>query len=95
MDEDEDEDDYGNDIFDQDHDTRYTETRIQREANERNMGETEWILTDKHHSDFMARAFPETLPLGNNVPHQIKVATIKMCHEKAAFDRIIHIVDNW
>ncbi len=82
-------------MFDNDRDQRYTETRLQREVYERNMDESERILTDQHHREFMARAFPDTLPLGDNVPHQTKVATTKMCRDKANFDRIIHIVDNW
>ena len=81
--------------FDDDCDERYTETRLQREDYERNMDESERIITDQHRKEFMARAFPATLPLGDDVPHQTKVATIKMCHSKADFDKIINIVDNW
>ncbi len=82
-------------MFDDECDQRYTETKLQREVYERNMDESERILTDQHRREFMARAFPNTLPFGDNVPHQTNVATIKMCHDKANFDRIIHIVDNW
>ena len=81
--------------FDDDCDERYTETRLQREDYERNMDESERIITDQHRKEFMARAFPATLPLGDDVPHQTKVATIKMCRSKADFDKIINIVDNW
>jgi hypothetical protein len=59
------------------------------------MDESEMILTDQHRREFMTRAFPDTLPLGDNVPHQTKVATIKMCRDKSDFDRIINIVDSW
>ena len=81
--------------FDDDCDERYTETRLQCEDYERNMDESERILTDQHRKEFMARDFPATLPLGDDAPHKTKVATIKMCRSKADFDKIINIVDNW
>ncbi len=59
------------------------------------MGGAERILIERHRAEFMARAFPPPKPIGKGVPHQVAVATIKMCHEKAAFDKIIYIMENW
>ncbi len=83
------------DIFEDDVDERYTQTTVQREAYERDMGAEERYITEQHRAAFMARAFPDTQPLGNDVPHQTRVAKIRMCRARADFEAIINIVDNW
>jgi hypothetical protein len=83
------------DIFEDDVDERYTQTTVQREAYERNMGAEEKYITEQHRAAFMARAFPDTQPLGSDVPHQTRVAKIRMCRARADFESIINIVDNW
>jgi hypothetical protein len=83
------------DIFEDDIDERYTQTTVQREAYERDMGAEERYITEQHRVAFMARAFPDTQPLGDDVPHQTRVAKIRMCHARADFEAIINIVDNW
>jgi hypothetical protein len=43
----------------------------------------------------MERAFPDTQPLGDDVPHQARVARIRICRARADFEAIINIVVNW
>jgi hypothetical protein len=50
------------DIFEDDVDERYTQTTVQREAYERDMGAKERYITEQHRAAFMARAFPDTQP---------------------------------
>jgi len=83
------------DMFEDDIDERYTRTTSQREAYERTMSAAEREMTEQHRIAFMARAFPDNADPLDNVPHQTKVARIRMCRSKADFDAIVNIVDNW
>jgi hypothetical protein len=55
----------------------------------------ERYITEQHRLAFMARAFLDAQPLCDDVPHQARVARIRMCHARADFEAIINIVDNW
>jgi hypothetical protein len=83
------------DIFEDDIDERHTRTTGQREAYKRDMSVEERYITEQHRLAFMARAFPDAQPLGDDVPHQARVARIRMCRARADFEAIINIVDNW
>jgi hypothetical protein len=67
------------DIFEDNINERYTQTAVQQEAYERDRSVAEKYVTKQHRLAFMARrAFPDAQPLGNDVPHQARVARIWM-----------------
>ena len=89
------------DFFGSDVDQRYTQTKLRREAYERDeMTDEERFITEKHRAAFMARAFPnnpnDTMPLvDDDVPHQTRVAKIRMCRARVDFEVIMNIVEHW
>jgi hypothetical protein len=96
----------GDDFFADDIDERYTQTTLRREAYERDeMTAEERFITEQHRAAFMVRAFPnntlppnDTMPLvddADDVPHQTRVAKIRICRAKADFEVIMNIVEHW